>query len=159
MRNSHRRDGCAHSISNREQWGEKAPDAEADQARSRTREDRAGKDGNKEEDATILAPGVIIERMVGRSNWLRRLKILSVGLHLLFVISAPFGHHDLVCHLKQPLHCTSCVASPLSSSPKAVHVVGAWTLTEAGRAIETLPSHKGIVLAVRSTGRSPPAVS
>jgi hypothetical protein len=97
--------------------------------------------------------------MVGRSSWLRRLKILSVGLHLLFVMSAPFEHHDLVCHLKQPFHCTSCLASPLSSSPKAVHVVGSWTLTEAGRANETVPSRKGIVLTVRSTGRSPPPVA
>jgi hypothetical protein len=90
------------------------------------------------------------------SGWLSRLKLLSVALHLLFVVSAPFEHHDLLCHLKQPLHCTSCVSSPLSQSPKTYHDVGVGTLAYAGQAVETVFTSKGIVPALRSTGRSPP---
>ena len=92
----------------------------------------------------------------GRARWLRRLRLLSVGLHVLFVLSAPFEHHDLLCHLKTPTHCTSCAFSPLSASPKTVEVVGRWTLADAGRALDSLPIALDVVFSVQSSGRSPP---
>jgi hypothetical protein len=96
---------------------------------------------------------------MSESGWQRRVRYVSVALHLLFVVAAPFEHHDLLCHLKQPLHCTACVSSPLASGPKAIAVVGAWSLRDAGRLHDRLPRSKGTTLAVRSTGRSPPAVT
>jgi len=96
---------------------------------------------------------------MGKSGWLRRLRHLSIGLHLLFVLASPFEHHDLVCHLKQPLHCTACVSSPLASGPKAIPVIGAWSLRDAGRLHDLQSTSKGTALVVRSTGRSPPPVS
>ena len=97
--------------------------------------------------------------VVGQTGWLQRLRVLGVVLHLAVVLAAPFEHHDLVCHLKQPFHCTACVSSPLSSSPKTVSVVGAWTLADAGSAVHDLQLRKGAVLSVSSTGRSPPLAS
>jgi hypothetical protein len=97
--------------------------------------------------------------LLGQPGWLRRLRRLGILLHLVFVLIAPFEHHDLLCHLKQPLHCTACVSSPLGASPRPINVVGAWSLRDAGSAIEILPVPKGAVLAVTSTGRSPPVVS
>jgi hypothetical protein len=94
--------------------------------------------------------------LLGQPGWLRRLRFLGVLLHLVFVVTAPFEHHDILCHLKQPLHCTACVSSPLGASPRTIHVVGSWSLNDAGKAIEILPVPKGAILAVTSTGRSPP---
>jgi hypothetical protein len=96
---------------------------------------------------------------MSESGWLRRLRYVSVGLHLLFVLAAPFEHHDLICHLKQPLHCTACVSSPLGSGATAIAVVDAEPLRDAGRLHDLLPPSKGTTLAVQLTGRSPPAAS
>lgn len=97
--------------------------------------------------------------VIGQTGWLRRWRVLGVMLHLAVVLAAPFEHHDFACHLKTPFHCTACVSSPLSASPKTVAVVGAWTLDDAGSASQELPLLKGAVLSVSSTGRSPPAAS
>jgi len=97
--------------------------------------------------------------LFGQPGWLRRLRHLGILLHLVFVLLAPFEHHDLLCHLKQPLHCTACVSSPLSASPRPIHLVGSWSLRDLGKAVAILPAPKGIVLAVNSTGRSPPVAA
>jgi hypothetical protein len=97
--------------------------------------------------------------LCGQPSWLRRLRLLGIGLHLAFVLIAPFEHHDLLCHLKQPLHCTACVSSPLGASPRPIQVVGSWSLRDAGKAVAILPAPKGILLAVSSTGRSPPVAA
>jgi hypothetical protein len=38
---------------------------------------------------------------------LRRLALLGVLLHSLFLATAGFEHHDFVCHFKTPQHCAS----------------------------------------------------
>ena len=48
----------------------------------------------------------------GLDRRIRRFALLGVVLHTLFVAAAPFEHHDLICHLKTPQHCTSCTSSP-----------------------------------------------
>jgi hypothetical protein len=99
--------------------------------------------------------------MVGRTaqRGRRPLRCLGVAVYAVFLVTAPFAHHDLICHLKTPQHCTSCAASQLGSAPHTPALLGAWHLTDAGRAVLQPVVANGIVLAVGSTGRSPPEFS
>ena len=99
-------------------------------------------------------------RMLGRLR--RRLPLIAlvgVGFHILFLTAAPFEHHDLICHLKTPQHCTSCASNPLGSESRISAPPGACRLADAGRifALDALP--EGALLAVSSYGRSPPSFS
>jgi len=84
---------------------------------------------------------------------------VGVAIYALFLVTAPFEHHDLVCHLKTPTHCTACTSSLVSADPHMPVVVGASDLTDAGGAIAFDLVANGFLLAVRSTGRSPPAAA
>jgi hypothetical protein len=94
----------------------------------------------------------------GNARW-RFLVYLGGALYAFFLITAPFEHHDSECHLKTPQHCTSCNSSLVSSDPQAPSVVGAWDPVDAGRAIAFQLLSDGVLLTVRSTGRSPPSRS
>ena len=85
-----------------------------------------------------------------------RLAFVAVALYAVFLIMAPFEHHDLMCHLKNPLHCTACTSSLPGSDPQTPVVIGAWSLADAGRAVAVHLLVDGVLLPVRSTGRSPP---
>ena len=87
---------------------------------------------------------------------LRRLALLGVVLHALFLAAADFEHHDLACHLKTPLHCTSCALSPVGSDPHTPAAPGACRLADAGRLVALDHDSASAVLSVRTTGRSPP---
>jgi hypothetical protein len=90
----------------------------------------------------------------------RRLSVrIGVTLYALFLVTAPFEHHDLLCHLKTPQHCTSCASSLLGSDPNALAFTTTCQLTDAGRAEVSRASDRGILLVVESNGRSPPALS
>jgi hypothetical protein len=99
--------------------------------------------------------------MVGRTTQRDRrpLRCLGVAVYAVFLVTAPFAHHDLICHLKTPQHCTSCASSQPGSAPHTPALLGAWHLTDAGRALLAPVVANGIVLAVRTTGRSPPELS
>ena len=89
------------------------------------------------------------------TRW-KRPVFYGVILHLLFLVTTPFEHHDILCHLKTPLHCTACASSQLSSDPHPLVVPSASSLADAGQAVQALCVEKGTVLAVHSPGRSPP---
>ena len=95
----------------------------------------------------------------GKGARFRRLAIAGVLLHTLFLAIADFEHHDIACHLKTPLHCTSCALSPVSSDPRTPFDPGASGLTDAGRAVAVNVEFESAVLAVGTTGRSPPALA
>ena len=86
----------------------------------------------------------------------RRLALVGVAIYALFLVAAPFEHHDLQCELKTPQHCTSCTSTQLGSDPHILLNPGVWHLADAGRAIAVLHLAEDTLLAVRSTGRSPP---
>jgi hypothetical protein len=86
-------------------------------------------------------------------RWLAR---TSIALYALFLVAAPFGHHDLICHLKHPLHCTVCMSSQLGSDPQTLSAPRASTLADAGRAFVSDRVCRGTLLPVRPAGRSPP---
>src|SRR2546428_10304526 len=84
------------------------------------------------------------------------LTLFGLAIYALFLVSAPFEHHDLACELKTPQHCTACTSTQLGADPYMPALVGAWNLADAGRATAFQPTVAGILLPVRSTGRSPP---
>lgn len=89
----------------------------------------------------------------------RRWRFSTYGgglLYALFLVLAPFEHHDVACHFKTPQHCISCSASLVGSDPDAPLVLGAWHLSDAGRVVGLQLVAEGLLLAVQSTGRSPP---
>jgi hypothetical protein len=87
-----------------------------------------------------------------------RFAFMGVAFYAIFLVMAPFEHHDLLCHLKTPQHCTSCSSNLLSSSPRSLAIFGSWHLADAGRADAFRPRVNSTLLAVRSTGRSPPSL-
>ena len=88
---------------------------------------------------------------------IRRFALLGGVLHALFVTAAPFEHHDLICHLKTPQHCTSCTSSPVGSSTDTPPTPGAAMLRDAGSAAAFDLISESALLAVHNSGRSPPA--
>ena len=92
----------------------------------------------------------------GSGRLSRRLSIAGVAMYALFLIASPFEHHDLQCELKTPQHCTSCTSSLLSSYPQSGLNPGDGHLPDAGRAFAIQLLGEDTLLAVRSTGRSPP---
>jgi len=83
--------------------------------------------------------------------------VIGVALYAVFLLIAQFEHHDLVCHLKTPQHCTSCASSLVGSDPHTPAMFGTWQFADAGSASAFLNLLEDTLLAVRSTGRSPPA--
>jgi hypothetical protein len=97
----------------------------------------------------------MIRRRSGRLS--RRLALVGMAMYALFVVASPFEHHDLSCELKTPQHCTSCSFTQLGSDPQTLLDPGSGHLADAGCAIAVLNLSEDTLLAVRSTGRSPPA--
>jgi hypothetical protein len=87
---------------------------------------------------------------------LRRLTLLGIVLHAAVLAAAPFEHHDLVCHLKTPQHCSSCTLSPVGSGSVAEPAPAAGHLVEAGSAVSRQATQESAVFAPRTVGRSPP---
>lgn len=96
--------------------------------------------------------------MRGRLGELRRhpLTYIGVALYAVFLVTAPFQHHDLECELKTPMHCTACTSSAVAADPHTPVVVGSWSLADVGSALVSVPIVDDILLTVRSLGRSPP---
>jgi hypothetical protein len=93
-----------------------------------------------------------------RAQQWRRVAAFAIALYAVFLVTAPFEHHDLACHLKTPQHCTSCASSPLSVNPHTPVAPDAPRLADAGRAIALQVLVEGALLAAQSSGRSPPAI-
>ena len=83
--------------------------------------------------------------------------VVGVAMYALFLVVAPFEHHDIVCHFKSPQHCTSCSSSVVGSDPDAPAALGTSDLIDVGRAIADCLLADGFLVGVRTTGRSPPA--
>jgi hypothetical protein len=92
-----------------------------------------------------------------RARGWRRLAKAGLTIYAIVLLITPFAHHDLLCELKTPRHCTACTSSVVSPDPSTPAVVGAWILTDAGAADTIDVVAQGALLAVHTTGRSPPA--
>jgi hypothetical protein len=87
----------------------------------------------------------------------RVLAFAGVAIYALFLVAAPFEHHDLLCEIKTPQHCTACMSSLVGADPNSPAVPGPWHLTDAGSAVSIQILATDTLLAVRSAGRSPPS--
>ena len=87
----------------------------------------------------------------------RRFAAVAVVVYSVFLATAEFEHHDIACHFKTPFHCTSCASSPLSVDAHAPAVPDASRFADAGRAIALQVLGEDALLALDSSGRSPPA--
>ena len=86
----------------------------------------------------------------------RLLIAAGLALYAIVLIASPFEHHDLVCHLKTPQHCTSCASSQLGSDVLPLVAPGTSHLHDAGSATPLDQTLEGTLLVLRTTGRSPP---
>jgi hypothetical protein len=86
----------------------------------------------------------------------RRLAAAAVALYAVFLTTTPFEHHDLLCHLKTPQHCTSCSSSPLSVNPHTPDGLDTVRFADAGCALVADTLSEGALLVTASSGRSPP---
>ena len=92
-----------------------------------------------------------------RHTRIRRLPYVGMALYVLFLVASPFEHHDLICHLKTPQHCTTCASTQLGADPRPPLTVDGCELADAGRAVSFEILAESTLLAVQSTGRSPPS--
>jgi len=90
-----------------------------------------------------------------RAKW----SAIGVAVYAVFLVTAPFLHHDLACELKNPRHCTSCTSSVVGADPNPPLAPDAWQLPDAGGAIAEHVTLVDLLLAVRTTGRSPPSAA
>jgi hypothetical protein len=93
---------------------------------------------------------------IGAGRGRRWLFTAGVALYAIFLVTAPFEHHDFVCHLKNPRHCTSCAASQLGSDPQSLPTPGISQFVDAGCAATPPVVADSALLTFRSSGRSPP---
>lgn len=96
---------------------------------------------------------------MGKRIFNRRLVNAGALVYAVFLLVVPFEHHDLICHLKTPQHCTACASSVLGSNPEQRVGVGAAALSDAGSAVAVQTTGEGVLLSVRLTGRSPPELA
>src|SRR4051812_48614693 len=92
----------------------------------------------------------------GRS---RARSIVAGTIYAIFLLTVPFEHHDLICHLKTPQHCTACTSSLVSANPNTPTIANTFHLADAGGAFSFDVLADGFLLTVRSKGRSPPVAS
>ena len=86
-----------------------------------------------------------------------RVALAWLALYAVFLAATPFEHHDLLCELKTPLHCTACTSALVGSDPPGMALVGSWTLSDLGRTAIVEFTLDGVLLGRPSAGRSPPA--
>jgi hypothetical protein len=95
-------------------------------------------------------------RFKARRRGGRRWVMVAATCYAVFLLCAPFEHHDLSCELKTPQHCTACTSSVLSPNPDLPSATGVSHLSDAGSAVPLDVRAESILLGVRTTGRSPP---
>jgi len=91
-----------------------------------------------------------------RHRRIGRVPCVGIALYILFLVASPFEHHDLICHLKTPQHCTTCAFTQLGADPRPPLTVDDAHLADAGRTVSFEILAESTLLAVESTGRSPP---
>ena len=82
---------------------------------------------------------------------------VGVAIYAVFLLTAPFEHHDLLCHLKTPNHCTACTSSVVGNGPNAPVAIESHELSDAGGAFAIDAPVTDFLFASPSTGRSPPS--
>ena len=84
-----------------------------------------------------------------------RLKVV-LALYMLAAALLPFGHHDLVCHIKSTTHCTTCTVGSSAEAAADPAVLARFWLLDAGvPVVDPVDTPRSATLRTRS-GRAPP---
>lgn len=83
---------------------------------------------------------------------------LVIAACLLALAAAPFGHHDVVCHLKSTTHCTACTVGSAAEPATDPAVVARWCLHDAGAALVLSTETPASPPLRRTSNRAPPAI-
>jgi hypothetical protein len=86
-----------------------------------------------------------------------RLKLV-LALYMLAAALLPFGHHDLVCHLKSTTHCTTCTVGSSAEAAADPAVLARFWLHDAGIAIAEPIDAPHSATVRPALGRAPPPV-
>ncbi len=85
-----------------------------------------------------------------------RLKVV-LALYVLAAALMPFGHHDLVCHLKSTTHCTTCSVGSSAEAAADPAVLARFWLLDVGAAISAPVDSPHAATLGSSSGRAPPS--
>jgi hypothetical protein len=86
------------------------------------------------------------------------LRLVAVA-YVVALATLPFGHHDLLCHLKSSTHCTTCLVGTSADDSGTQPPVPPIILADAGQADESADSLAVSCVRASSSGRSPPSTS
>jgi hypothetical protein len=87
---------------------------------------------------------------------MRSLPQILAAAYILALAALPFGHHDLLCHLKSSTHCTTCLAGTSADDTSAQPAIASVVLADAGRATIAATFSAHTCVPTPSAGRSPP---
>jgi hypothetical protein len=93
-----------------------------------------------------------------------QLRALRPGLLLRTVLAVyvaavallPLSHHDVVCHLKSPTHCTSCLVGSSGEPGTDAAALLRVAVSDQGRLLNTSTTLVASIPHGASAGRSPP---
>jgi hypothetical protein len=81
-----------------------------------------------------------------------------LAAYVLVAALLPAAHHDALCHLKSPTHCTSCTVGSSGETASTAVALDVLELPDAGRAEPLSPTCRQSAPVHDSAGRSPPLV-
>jgi hypothetical protein len=84
-----------------------------------------------------------------------RLKVV-LALYMLAAAMLPFGHHDLVCHIKSTTHCTTCAVGSSAEAAADPAVLARFWLLDAGIALVDHADAPPSTSLRPASGRAPP---
>ena len=90
-----------------------------------------------------------------RRSWLA----VSQFLLAVYVSAAglsPLLHHDVICHLQSPTHCTTCLIGSTAEGPSVANSSSGSPLVAIGPAFEASNVLRDAALPGELSGRSPP---
>jgi len=87
-----------------------------------------------------------------------RLKVV-LALYVLAAALLPFGHHDLVCHIKSTTHCTTCTVGSSAEAAADPAVLARFWLHDAGETVCEPVDPPQTSLALPKSGRAPPSIA
>ena len=85
-----------------------------------------------------------------------RFKVV-LALYLLAAGLMPFGHHDLVCHLKSTTHCTTCTVGSSGEAAADPAVLARFWLIDAGATVCEPTDAQHALTGRAASGRAPPS--
>ena len=83
---------------------------------------------------------------------------LVIAAFILALAAAPFGHHDVVCHLKSTTHCTACTVGSAAEPVADQGVVTRLRLHDAGAALGLSAEAPASPALRHTSNRAPPAI-